>query len=82
MVLAYSRRMVVEFTLPQTMEQFLAAHINAFNILGVPKKVMVDNLRRAVLRHVRGEPAQFNPRYLDFACHYGFVGRRLQCRQG
>lgn len=33
---------------------------------------MVDNLRCAVLRHVRGEPAQFNPRYVDFARHYGF----------
>lgn len=56
MVLAYSRQMVVEFTLSQTMEQFLAAHINAFNALGVPNKVRVDNLRCAVLRHVRGEP--------------------------
>ena len=72
MVLAWSRQMYVEFTLSQTMEQFLAAHINAFSALGVPKKVMVDNLRCAVLRHVRGEPAQFNPRYLDFARHYGF----------
>ena len=33
---------------------------------------MVDNLRSAVLRHVRGEAPQFNPRYLDFARHYGF----------
>jgi transposase len=72
MVLAYSRQMYVEFTLSQTMEQFLAAHLNAFNALGVPRKVMVDNLRSAVLRHVRGEPVQFNPRYLDFARHYGF----------
>jgi transposase len=72
MVLAYSRQMYVEFTLSQTMEQFLAAHINAFNALGVPNKIMVDNLRCAVLRHVRGEPAQFNPRYVDFARHYGF----------
>lgn len=72
MVLAYSRQMYVEFTLSQTMEQFLAAHVNAFNALGVPKKVMVDNLRAAVRSHVRGEPVQFNPRYLDFARHYGF----------
>jgi hypothetical protein len=72
MVLAYRRQMVVEFTLSQTLEQFLAAHVNAFNALGVPKKVMVDNLRSAVLRHVRGEPVQFHPRYLDFARHYGF----------
>ena len=72
MVLAWSRQMYVEFTLSQTMEQFLGAHINAFNALGVPGKVMVDNLRCAVRRHVRGEPAEFNPRYLDFARHYGF----------
>jgi len=72
MVLAWSRQMYVEFTLSQTMAQFLAAHINGFNALGVPQKVMVDNLRCAVRRHVRGEPAQFNPRYLDFARHYGF----------
>jgi transposase len=72
MVLAYSRQLYVEFTLSQTMEHFLAAHINAFNALGVPRKVMVDNLRTAVLAHARGEPARFNPRYLDFARHYGF----------
>jgi len=72
MVLAFSRQMYVEFTLSQTMEQFLAAHVNAFQALGVPRKVMVDNLRCAVLRHTRGEPAQFNPRYLDFARHFGF----------
>ena len=72
MVLAYSRQMYVEFTLSQSMEQFLSAQVNAFNALGVPQKVMVDNLRCAVLRHARGEAAQFNPRYLDFARHYGF----------
>jgi transposase len=73
MVLAYSRQLYVEFTRAQTMEHFLAAHINAFNALGVPQRVMVDNLRTAVLAHVRGEPPQFNPRYLDFARHYGFA---------
>jgi transposase len=72
MVLAWCRQMYVEFTLSQSMEQFLAAHVNAFNALGVPRKVMVDNLRCAVLRHPRGERAEFNPRYLDFARHYGF----------
>jgi transposase len=72
MVLAWSRQMYVEFTLSQTMEQFLGAHVNAFTALGVPKKVMVDNLRCAVLAHPRGGPAELNPRYVDFARHYGF----------
>jgi transposase len=72
MVLAWSRQLYVEFTLGQTMEHFLACQVNAFHALGVPRKVMVDNLRCAVLRHVRDEPVVFNPRYLDFARHYGF----------
>jgi hypothetical protein len=37
-----------------------------------PKKVMIDNLRCGVVQHRRGEPPVFNPRYLDFARHYGF----------
>ncbi len=72
MVQAWSRQMYVEFFLSQSMEQFLTAHVNAFQALGVPKKVMVDNLRCAVLRHIRGGPVEFNPRYLDFARHFGF----------
>ena len=72
MVLAYRRQLYVEFTLSQTMEQFLAAHQQAFAALGVPQRVMVDNLRATVLSHPRGGPVQFNPRYVDFARHYGF----------
>ncbi|HCK82344.1 MAG: IS21 family transposase [Pseudomonadales bacterium] len=73
MVLAYSRQLYVEFSLAQTMEFFLGAQINAFNAFGgVPKKVMIDNLRCGVVQHRRGEPPVFNPRYLDFARHYGF----------
>ncbi len=72
MVLAWSRKMYVEFTLSQTMEHFLAAHINAFHVLGVPHKTMIDNLKCGVLEQVRGVPPKFNPRYLDFARHYGF----------
>ena len=33
---------------------------------------MVDNLRCAVRSHPRGGPAEFVPRDLDFARHYGF----------
>jgi len=73
MVLCYSRRMYVEFTVSQTMEHFLAAHQNAFATFGgIPRKVMVDNLKSAVLRRTPGEAPVFNPRYLDFARHHGF----------
>ena len=82
MVLCYSRLLYVEFTLSQTMEQFLACHQNAFAFFGnrVPEKVMVDNLKSAVLRRISGAAPIFNPRYLDFARHYGF--RIVACNKG
>ena len=73
MVLCYSRLMYLEFTLAETMEQFLSCHQHALEFFqGSPRKVMIDNLKVGVLRHPLGQPAQFNPRYLDFAAHYGF----------
>jgi transposase len=74
MVLCYSRMMYVEFTVSQTMEHFLACHQNAFNFFGaVPKKIMVDNLKSAVLSRIVGQAPVFNPKYLDFADHGGFT---------
>jgi transposase len=74
MVLCYSRLLYVEFTLSETMEHFLAAHANAFAFFrGVPGKCMVDNLKSAVLRRNLGEAPILNPRYKDFADHYGFT---------
>ncbi len=73
MVLCWSRLMYVEFTVSQTMEHFLACHQNAFEFFGgVPKKIMVDNLKSAVLKRVLGEAPVLNPKYLDFSKHYGF----------
>jgi transposase len=73
MVLCYSRQMYVEFTVSQTMEHFLACHQHAFEFFGsVPRKIMVDNLKSAVLEHRQGLPAEFNPKYLDYATHTGF----------
>jgi transposase len=73
MVLAYSRRLYVEFTLAQSMEHFLGCHQNAFTYFGgVTAEVMVDNCKTAVLSHPLGGPATLHPRYLDMAQHYGF----------
>jgi transposase len=72
MVLAYSRQMFVEFTVSQTMEHFLSCHEHAFLALGVPTKIMVDNLKSAVLQRLAGCAPMFNPRYCDFARHHGF----------
>lgn len=73
MVLCYSRMMYVEFTVSQTMEHFLACHQNAFDFFGsVPGKIMVDNLKSAVLKRIIGQAPVFNPKYLEFADHHGF----------
>jgi transposase len=74
MVLCFCRMMYVEFTLSQTMEHFLGCHQNAFDWFGnVPEKVMVDNLKSAVLKRIIGKDPLFNPKYKDFADHYGFT---------
>jgi transposase len=74
MVLCYSRMLYVEFTVSETMEHFMACHANAFAFFGgVPAKLMVDNLRSAVLQRIIGQEPVFNPRYKDFADHFGFT---------
>jgi transposase len=83
MVLAFSRRMYVEFTVSQTMEHFLACHEHAFAAFGgVPSKIMVDNLKSAVLQRLAGAAPVFNPRYLDFARHHGFAIAPCNVRRG
>jgi transposase len=72
MVQCYSRQMYVEFTVSQTMEHFLGCHERAFAVLGVPTKIMVDNLKSAVLCRLTGMAPVFNPRYVDYARHHSF----------
>jgi len=74
MVLCHSRLLYVEFCVSKTMEHFLGAHQRAFEFIGgVPKTIMVDNLKSAVIRRIIGEAPVFNPKYLAFAKHYGFT---------
>ena len=72
MVLCYSRMAYLEFTVSQTMEHFLGCHERAFAVLGVPTRIMVDNLKSAVLRRLTGTAPVFNPRYVDYARHHSF----------
>lgn len=81
MVLCYSRLMYVEFTVSQTMEHFLACHQHALEYFGgTPQTVMVDHLKSAVLKRALGEAPVLNPKYADFAKHYGF--RIVPCNVG
>jgi transposase len=82
MVLCYSRMMYLEFTVSQTMEHFLACHEHAFAALGVPEKIIVDNLKSAVLKRLVGIAPVLNPRYVDFARHHGFKIAACNVRAG
>jgi transposase len=83
MVLCYSRRMYLEFTVSQQMEFFLACHENAFAAFaGVPSRLMVDNLKSAVLQRLVGAAPVFNPKYLDFSRHWGFEISPCNVRAG
>ena len=83
MVLCYSRRMYLEFTVSQKMEFFLQCHENAFAAYGgVPRRIMVDNLRSAVLQRLMGQAPVFNAKYLDFSRHWGFEISPCNVRAG
>jgi transposase len=82
MVLCHSRLLYLEFILGEATEHFLACHQNAFEFFGgVPQRLLLDNLKTAVLSHPHGEKPLFNPRYLDFAAHYGFEPRACNVRK-
>jgi len=72
MVMSWSRALFLDFSLDQKTETFLLMHCRAFEFFeGVPRKVLYDNLKSAVLHHV-GSTIQFNPRLLALAGHYLF----------
>ncbi len=72
-VLCHSRLMHAEFMPCERLEHFLACQKNAFERFGgVPRRMIVDNCKCAVLHHGRHGHVRFNPRYADFAGHYGF----------
>ena len=82
MVLGYSRMLYVEFTLGQSQEHFLSAHRQAFEFFGgVPTKIMCDNCKTAVRSHPHGLTPLLNPRYADFAGHYGFTVKACTVRK-
>jgi transposase len=72
LVLSYSSLLFVKFFPAQSLEYFLAGHLQAFHFLqGVPKKIRYDNLKSVVLGRF-GPAVQFNARFLDFARYYCF----------
>ena len=73
LVLCHSRMLYVEFALSERMESFLHCLKNGLQYFGgSPERLMVDNMKTAVLSHRPGEAAVIHPRLLDMAAHYGF----------
>ena len=82
MTLVYSRQVFLRFFFDQSMESFLRGHVEAFaSFGGVPRHLVYDNLRSAVLeRH--GGAVRFNPRLLELAGHYHFAPRACRPARG
>lgn len=82
MVLSYSRRIFLHFSLNAQMDNFLRGHVLAFDAWGgVPRVILSDNLKSAVLERV-GDAIRFNPDYLAFAAHYKFEPRPVAVARG
>lgn len=72
MVLSYSRKIYIEFTLSQCLEDFIQCHLNAFDYFGgITRKILYDNLKLVVLCRW-GREIQFNPKFMEFAGVFGF----------
>lgn len=75
LVLAFSRHMFVEFVFDQTVLTWLLCHQHAFEFFGgVPQRVVLDNLKAAIIRaYTRDEDAEVQRAYAECAEHYGFL---------
>jgi len=81
MVLSYSRMIYLQFYHNAQMANFLNGHVNAFAALGVPRVVLYDNLKSAVLQR-HGSGIHFNDQLLDLSAHYRFDPRPVAVRRG
>lgn len=72
-VLSCSRKAYSEVVWRQTTDNFIAAIENAFHYFGgVPKRLVIDNLKAAVKRADWYDP-EIHPKLQSFAMHYGTV---------
>ncbi|MEN9119154.1 IS21 family transposase [Xanthomonas euvesicatoria] len=74
--LGWSRASYVEFVTDEKLETLLACHAHTFEFFGgVSRQVLYDNMKTVVLQRDAYGPGEhrFQPAFLDFAGHYGFV---------
>ena len=73
MTLSWSRHQYVEFVFDQKLATWLLCHRHAFEWLGgVPERVVVDNLKAAIVKACFDDPV-VQQAYRECAEHYGFL---------
>lgn len=73
MVLSFSRHMYAEIVWDQKVETWIGCHIRGFRFFnGIPKKVIIDNAKCAVIKASKTEP-EFQHSYYNFASESGFA---------
>lgn len=73
MTLSWSRHQYVEFVFDQQVATWLQCHRHAFDYFGgVPQRVVIDNLKSAILRATQDDPLVQHA-YRECAMHYGFL---------
>lgn len=86
MVLSYSRRIFLRFSLNARMDSFLRGHVLAFAAFGgVPRVLLYDNLKSAVLErvdHGSGSAIRFHPDLLAFAGAHRYEPRPVAVARG
>lgn len=71
LVLSHSRKAYSEVVYRQTTDNFISVIENAFEYFGgVPRRLLIDNLRAAVARADWYDP-ELHPKLQSFAAHYG-----------
>jgi len=76
MVLGHSRYLFARFCLHQDMQTLIRLHIAAFEHFGgVPREILYDRMKSAVLGEDEHEHIVYNPALLSLAKHYGFEAR-------
>jgi len=82
MVLSWSRQIFLRFYLSLAMPSFVRGHVDAFAFFqGVPRVVLYDNLKSAVLERV-AHVIHFNDRLLELSRHYHFEPRPVAVARG
>ena len=74
LVLGYSRMLYARFTTSTKQPALFGCLQGAFDTLGIPAELLVDNMKQCVDRHdVATRTVHWAPAFLDFAEHYGVL---------